>query len=163
MDRRLRAHDEKQRARVHRRRHGEIDRPLERRLAVFGAADPVRRHEAEFDLARVQAIGVFRAGGFAFHDLERRQGRTAFEQRLERAALAIEGAVALGGADPDRHEREPRPFSEIAEPIFVAEAAAGVSSPAVSAEQRRRRARFPCRPRGRRLTKKVVDVREDAG
>src|SRR5258707_1115443 len=85
------------------------------------------------------------------------------EQRLEGAALAIEGAVALGGADPDRHEREPRPFREIAEPIFVAEAVVGVSSPAVSADQHRRRARFPCRPRGRRLTKKAADVREDAG
>jgi len=40
---------------------------------------------------------------------------------------------------------------EIAEPIFVAEAVVGVSSPAVSADQHRRRARFPCRPRGRRL------------
>src|SRR5262249_4794225 len=39
-DRRLRPHDEEQRARIHRRRHGELDRLLERRLAVFGAADP---------------------------------------------------------------------------------------------------------------------------
>jgi len=134
-----------------------------RTMKNSGPADPVRRHEAELDLTRVQAIGVFRAGGFAFDDLDRCQSRPAFEQRLERAALAVEGAVALGSADPDRHEEEPRTFIEIAEPIFVAEAVVGVSSPAVSADQHRRRARFHCRPRGRRLTKKVADVREDAG
>ena len=43
-------------------------------------------------------------------------------------------------------------------PIFVAEAAVGVSSPAVAADQRRRGARFPCSLRGRRLPKKAADV-----
>jgi hypothetical protein len=52
----------------------------------------------------VQAVGVFRAGSLGFHDLDRRQGRPPFEQRLERAALTEEGAVALGGADADGHE-----------------------------------------------------------
>src|SRR5262249_60966752 len=111
----------------------------------------------------VEGFGVSWGGGFASHARDRRQGRPPFEQRLERATLVVERAVALRGADPDRHGREQGPFGEIAEPIFVAEAAVGVSSPAVSAEQRRRRARFPCRPCGRRLKRKAADIREDPG
>ena len=50
------ARDEEQRPRVHRRRHADVDRPRERRLAVLGAADPVRGHEAELDRARSRRL-----------------------------------------------------------------------------------------------------------
>ena len=51
----------------------------ERRLAVLGAADPVRGHEAELDLARVQAVGVLDAGGVCGQHLDRRQRRLPVE------------------------------------------------------------------------------------
>jgi hypothetical protein len=100
-DRRLRPHHEEQRAGIHRRRHGERERAGERCLAALRAADPVRRHEAELDLARVQAKGVLRAGGIGFQNLDGRQGRPPLQHRLERLSLGVEGPVALGGADPD--------------------------------------------------------------
>ena len=40
---------------------------------------------------------------------------------LERAALAVKGAVALGGTDPDCHRRQPNCFAKekIASPIIA--------------------------------------------
>src|SRR5262249_54895958 len=93
---------------------GECDRPRERRLAFLGGAVRVRAHEADLDLARVRGVGFSRAGGLGFQALDRRQGPPPFEQRLERAALTVEGAVALGSADADGHERKPGQFGVIA-------------------------------------------------
>ena len=61
-DVRVGARDEEQWADVHRRRHQDVDRLIERRLATFGAADPVRGDEPEFDVAGVQSVRVFDAG-----------------------------------------------------------------------------------------------------
>ena len=111
-DRRFRPHDEEQRACIHRRDHGKIDRMGERRLAVLCAPDPVRGHEAELDLVRLQSIGVFGAGGLRLQELDRSELRFPLEDGLEGAALAVEGAVAFGGADPDCHRRQPARFAE---------------------------------------------------
>ena len=104
-DRRLRPHDEEQRAGVHQRRHGKVDRLGERSLPVLRAADPVRGHEAELDLARLQAICVLRAGGLGLQNFDRNEFRLPLEYDLEGAALAVEveGAVVFRGADSDCH------------------------------------------------------------
>src|SRR5262249_60397325 len=70
-------------------------------------------------------------------------------------AVGGAGTGALGGADGDRHGRK---AWRLPLPTLVAEAVVGVSSPAVTADQCRRRACFPCGRRGRRLAKKAADV-----
>ena len=55
------------------------------------------------DLARLQAIGVLRAGGLGLQKLDRNELRLPLEYDLEGAALAVEGAVVFRGADPDCH------------------------------------------------------------
>ena len=95
--------DEEQRPGIHRHRHAQIDRLDERDLAVPGAADPIRGHEAELDLAIRKAPRIVDARGFRFQHLDRRESRVPIEDRLERAALAVEGAVALRCADAQRH------------------------------------------------------------
>src|SRR5262249_50840683 len=88
--------------------HADVDRAREWRLAVPGAADPVRGHEAELDVRRAQPVGVLDAGRARFKHLDRAQRPAAVEQRLEGHSLTAEGAVALRRANPYRHAVYPR-------------------------------------------------------
>ena len=97
------ARDEEQRPGIHRGRHADVDRLRERRLTVLGAADPVRGHEAEFDVACVQAIGVLDTRRTRFQDRHGLQHRMPVKNHLERLALAMKRAVALRGTDASCH------------------------------------------------------------
>ena len=103
------ANHEEVRADVHRRRNPQIDWTVERRLALFRGGNPWRRHEAEIDLARMQAIGVLDAHAQRrLHDLDSGHGRVALERGFQREPLRVEGAAALPGPDPNGHSRLPR-------------------------------------------------------
>jgi hypothetical protein len=96
---RIGASDEEQRPGIHRRHHAQIDFLRERRLAGLGAADPVRRHEAEVDVVSLEPVGVLHAGVRRRADIDRRQRRHAVEHRLERKTLTQKRAVRLRRAD----------------------------------------------------------------
>ena len=104
-DRRVRPHDEEQRAGVHRRRHARY------RSGARNGGSPFLARPIQFDAMKPNSISPA-CSRLAFSTLAELMSSTstgasaadALEDRLERLALAVEGAVALGGADPDGHD-----------------------------------------------------------
>src|SRR5215470_2449766 len=67
-------------------------------------ARPIQFEATEFDVAGVQPISVFHAGGARFQNLDRPQCGASFQHGLERTALCIECAVAFRSTDSNHRE-----------------------------------------------------------
>src|SRR5262249_55954614 len=81
-----------------------LARPSDGCRPFLARRDRVGAKEPKLALAGGGGVGFSRAGGRGSQALARRQAPPPFEQRLERAALTVEGAVALGCADADGDE-----------------------------------------------------------
>ncbi len=100
LDRRARKLHEAHRPGIGRRNHAHGDRLGERGGGVLGAADPIRRHEAELELAAIKLLGVVNARVGGLHNAFVIIRASAIEQLGNRLALSIKRAAVLRSSNP---------------------------------------------------------------
>jgi len=91
--------DKKNRTGVGWRDHAQRDPTGKRRYPTLGPLDPVGGHEAEFDLASVEAIGVIDARQSRLNDALPFAWVGPVEKLGDRQRLGMKGAAGLRGAD----------------------------------------------------------------
>src|SRR6266576_5282775 len=104
LDRRIRQFDEKHWAGVGWCHHAQRDFAFKRRGRVLRAADPVRRHETELELAAVELLGVVNARVARFNETLLGLRASAVEKLGECQPLGIKSSAVLRSTHFNRHK-----------------------------------------------------------
>ena len=88
---------------IGRRHHADGDIFRKRRRGIFGAADPVRRHEAELESAGVELIGVVNTRVAGLDDALISHSTPAVEKLRDRLPLGIKCPAELRSSHSNRH------------------------------------------------------------